>query len=171
MTICGNNRNPDDMKRVAIKALLNSWIDMVYYNIWYTLSMKSGKLKIIGTCVLSEISDLSTDTPWEEIELGNIPHPSILTKPNRYLCTSGSACGSLPTTSSQGWRYVEDFYNYRKDGDLIDRDRYLGSTDPNGNIVVMMVPKSDTPYHHIDPKNPPKIALPQKVIDIIRDEQ
>ena len=121
--------------------------------------MKNNQLKNIGTVSTQELENISSPMPWEELFKEDIPFSAIGT-PNGYLLTQGSACDSLSTTSTHGWKYNADFYVYRRDGNGIDRDRYLGSVTPENSVAVLLVPKQFTPYHHLKLNDPPLIGLP-----------
>lgn len=118
--------------------------------------------KPIGTINAQEIKFLSTQTPWEEVLKEDIPLSCVGT-PDGYLFTQGSACGSLATTSIEGFNYNSDSYIWRKDGTLVDRDRYFTSPiDNTGSVVVYMAPKNQTPYHHLKLNDPLVLNLPPK---------
>lgn len=116
--------------------------------------MKKHELKVIGTVSSEELSNISTDTPWQPVVTQKIPF-SVINQPNGYLRTFGSACGSLATTSLEGWRYTADIYVAReKPGkSIIATDRYLGSTTPDGCYAILLVPKRSNPIHYIESQN------------------
>lgn len=132
------------------------------------MRMKNNLLKNIGTISIQEIQNISAYVPWENLVKKDIPFSAIGT-PSGYLFTQGSACGSLATTSNLGWKYNADLYLYRKDGTAVDRDRYLGSITQENNLVIFLVPKSLTPYHHIDSSNLNLINLPPSQLNSIID--
>jgi len=110
--------------------------------------MEVKPLKNIGTTDKQEVDNISSAKPWEELIISDIPFSPIGT-PNGYMFTQGSACGSLPTVSAEGWKYNADIYIWRRDGTAVDRDRYLGSVGLNGDLSILLVPKLQTPDHHV----------------------
>lgn len=104
--------------------------------------------KNIGTVNLNETKEFSTSVPWEAVTKAQLPY-TILTKPNGFLFTHGSACASMATTSHQGYRYIEDTYIFRQDGTAVDVDRYLGSITPQNTQAVLKVPSGQIPFHHL----------------------
>ncbi|MBI4157534.1 hypothetical protein HY502_01660 [Candidatus Woesebacteria bacterium] len=103
--------------------------------------------RVIGTTGIQELHNLSADKPWEEVFSQYVPMPEIGT-PNGFMFTQGSACASMATTSMLGHTYNSDFYLWRKDGTLINRDRYTTNT-LDGNLVIYLMPKDQTSNHHI----------------------
>lgn len=106
--------------------------------------------KIIGTVNLEENNNMSTSLPWEPVTTPKIPF-SVITPPQGFLFVHGSACGSLPTTSLEGYTYVSDTYIFRQDGNNIDTDRYIGSITQDNFLALLKIPSEQNPYHHLKP--------------------
>lgn len=74
---------------------------------------------------------------------------------NGFMFAHGSACGSLPSTSTEGWRYIADVYFFRKDQDnKVDVDRYIGSITPDETLAILKIPISQIPEHHLKSTDP-----------------
>lgn len=133
--------------------------------------MKSN-LKPIGTVSIEELNNLALKDPWQEVVMEFLPF-SVIGSPNGFICSQGSAGTSLPTTSMEGWKYVADFYLYRQDGTMVDRDRYLGSVSLDCKLTVLLVSKKQTPYHHLKLNDPPMNSLPaiyqERIKNILED--
>ncbi len=110
-------------------------------------------LKLVGTVSLQECDNVSTQHPWKPVTIGSSPF-SVVTEPTGFMFAHGSACGSLASTSTEGWKYVFDAYYFRKDHNRIDLDRYLGSITPTNTLAVLKVPSSQTQYHHLKSTDP-----------------
>lgn len=109
--------------------------------------------KFIGTVNIQENHNISTQKPWEAVTIESSPF-SLVTKPNGFMFAHGSACSSLPSTSTEGWRYVADVCFFRKDGNGIDVDRYIGSVTPSNTLAILKILPSQISQHHpksIDP--------------------
>ena len=104
--------------------------------------------KQIGTVNLQENDNVSTPTPWKPVTIGSSPF-SVVSEPNGFMFAHGSACGSLPTTSLEGHSYVSDVYYFRKDGNGVDVDRYLGSITPTETLAILKIPNSQILHHHL----------------------
>lgn len=130
--------------------------------------------KNIGTVCLQENANVSTQKPWEPVTVGSSPF-SAVREPNGFMFAFGSACGSLASTSIEGWRYVSDVYYFRKDGDGVDLDRYLGSITPTNTLAILKIPSSQTPYHHLKPTDLIVSNLPvdkeKQVLSILGTQQ
>lgn len=124
--------------------------------------------KIIGTVGTQELQNISSNKPWEEIFTHYIPISGIGT-PNGFMFTQGSACGSMATTSILGHTYNSDFYLWRKDNDTIDRDRYTTNTE-NDNLVIYLMPKDQTPNHHVKPSDQLVKNLPIELKNLVKKE-
>lgn len=124
---------------------------------------KLGKdsVKTIGTVTVGECENVSTDKPWEPVTINSSPF-SVVTNPNGFIFAHGSACGSLPTTSVEGFTYVADVYYFRRDKDGIDIDRYLGSITPTHTLAILKLPERFISYHHLRPSDPIISNLPKE---------
>ncbi len=89
----------------------------------FLCKMNTNQPKEIGTISLKENDNVSTPKPWEPVTVGSSPF-SVVTEPRGFMFAHGSACGSLASTSIEGWRYVSDVHYFRKDGNGIDLDRF-----------------------------------------------
>ena len=116
-------------------------------------------LKLVGTVNLKENNNVSTPKPWELVIVGSSPF-SVVTEPKGFMFAIGSACGSLASTSIEGWRYVSDVYYFRKDGDGVDLDRYLGSITPTNTLAILKIPSKLIAQHHLKPTDPVISNLP-----------
>lgn len=112
--------------------------------------MSNDEPKVVGTVVLQENNNISTSKPWESVTKENLPY-SVLSQPNGFMFTHGSACGSMPITSIEGYTYVSDMHVFRQDGNEIDVDRYIGSITPTNTLAVLKIPNQKIPYHHLKP--------------------
>lgn len=108
---------------------------------------------LIGTVAIQENNNVSTAVPWEPVTKPKLPY-SVLSQPNGFMFAYGSACGSLPTTSLEGYTYVSDTYVFRKDGDGIDLDRYIGSITQTNTLAILKIPSQQIPYHHLRATHP-----------------
>lgn len=115
--------------------------------------MRKDEPKVIGTVALQENNNISTSKSWEPVTLSNLPY-SVLSQPNGFMFTHGSACGSLPTTSVEGYTYVSDTHVFRQDRNGIDIDRYIGSITPTNTLAILKIPNQRIPYHHLKPTDP-----------------
>ncbi len=82
------------------------------------------------------------------------------------------ACGSLPTTSIEGYKYVADVHVFRQDGKAVDVDRYIGSVTPESTLAVLKIPSDQIPHHHLNLTHPIFVRLPaiqqQQISDILQ---
>jgi len=135
--------------------------------------MSSIKPQIVGTVDLTENKNISIDQPWMPVTTPNLPF-SALSEPDGFLFTHGSACGSLPTTSLEGYKYVTDIHVFRQDGAAVDVDRYIGSVTPANTLAILKIPSSLIPHHHLDLSDPIVSSLPtqqqQQVQNIIKNK-
>lgn len=122
--------------------------------------------KIVGTTGTNELNNLSGIKPWEETFTNYVPISEVGT-PKGFMFTQGSACASMATISLLGHKYNSDFYLWRKDGSVIDRDRYTTNTI-NDKLVVYFMPKKQTPNHHINPSDQIVKNLPAELKDLVR---
>lgn len=127
--------------------------------------------KPIGTVSVDENNNISTQNPWEPVTTPTIPY-SVLSHPDGFMFAHGSACGSLPTTSIEGYKYVADVHVFRQDGTAVDVDRYIGSVTPENTLAVLKVPNGQIPYHHLNLSHAIVSNLPieqrQQVNDILQ---
>lgn len=121
--------------------------------------MYYGAPKLIGTVNLQENNNVSTPKPWEAVTVGSSPF-SAVREPNGFMFAFGSACGSLASTSIEGWKYVSDVYYFRKDGNGVDLDRYLGSATPTNTLAILKIPTNLISQHHLKPTDPIICNLP-----------
>ncbi|OGG13795.1 hypothetical protein A2773_01580 [Candidatus Gottesmanbacteria bacterium RIFCSPHIGHO2_01_FULL_39_10] len=135
------------------------------------MDMKNLQPKPIGTVSLGENNNVSTQNPWEPVTRPTMPY-SVLTNPNGFMFAHGSACGSLATTSIEGYKYVSDVHIFRQDGTAVDVDRYIGSVTPENALAVLKIPSGQIPHHHLNLGHPIISNLPpeqkQWVSDILQ---
>ncbi len=136
--------------------------------------MDNNQPKQIGTVNLKENNNASTQTPWQPVTIGSSPY-SVVTEPRGFLFAHGSSCGSLPTTSLEGYTYVSDIHYFRKDGNGVDVDRYIGSITPTNTLAILKIPSQQIPFHHLIPTDPIINNLPvdkqKQVLSILGTQQ
>lgn len=121
--------------------------------------MKKSKPKVVGIVSLQENDNISTAKPWEPVTKANLPY-SVLSQPNGFMFAHGSACGSLPSISREGWRYVADVHFFRKDKNGVDVDRYIGSITPSRTLAILKIPSGKISEHHLRQSDPIISNLP-----------
>lgn len=130
--------------------------------------------KEIGTISLQETDNVSIPNPWEPVTVGSSPF-SIVAEPYGFMFAHGSACASFATNSREGWTYVSDVYYFRRDGNGIDLDRYLGSITPTNTLAILKVHNSLVTQHHLKPTDPIINNLPvdkqKQVLSILGTQQ
>jgi hypothetical protein len=121
--------------------------------------MQRGVPKLIGTVNLQENDNVLTQKPWGRVTIGNSPF-SVVAQSNGFMFAYGSACGSLASVSIEGWKYVSDVHYFRRDGNGVDVDRYLGSITPTNTLAILKIPSGYISYHHLKPTDPIICNLP-----------
>lgn len=124
------------------------------------------KTKLIGTISVEDIDRYSKN--WDPVVLESSPF-GVVTEPDGFMWSFGSANSSLATTSAEGFTYIADTNLFRVgDSNVVKVDRYIGSSTSD-SVHIYKIDNGLIGYHHLKIGDEIFGRLPDPYQSVIRD--